>query len=78
MVTRSFARLRAQAEKLKEQQPMLWSTAVILALVWALGLLAAHTLGGYIHVLIATAVILVLVRTFQRRHHLEGWKRQSR
>jgi hypothetical protein len=52
---------------------MLWSIAVVLALVWALALLAAYTIGGLIHVLIATAVILVLVRTLQRRRLLQGW-----
>jgi hypothetical protein len=51
---------------------MLWSIAVVLALVWALALLTAYTMGGLIHVLIATAVILVLVRAFQRRRPLQG------
>jgi hypothetical protein len=55
---------------------MLWSIAVILTLVWAIGSLTSHTMGGLVHLLIATAVILVLVRTFQRRHPMQGWDRK--
>lgn len=77
-MTIRFVQLGRPTEKFKKGHTMLWSIAVILALVWALGLLAAHTMGGFIHVLIATAVILVLLRTFRRRHPLEAWERQSR
>jgi uncharacterized membrane protein YeaQ/YmgE (transglycosylase-associated protein family) len=41
---------------------MLWSIAIIFALLWALGLATSHTFGGFIHALVAAAVVLVLVR----------------
>jgi multisubunit Na+/H+ antiporter MnhE subunit len=41
---------------------MLWSIAIILVLLWALGLVTSYTLGGFIHVLIVAAVVLLLVR----------------
>ncbi|MFH1807498.1 MAG: lmo0937 family membrane protein [Pseudomonadota bacterium] len=41
---------------------MLWSIAIILLLLWVIGMVTAYTLGGYIHVLIAAAVALLLVR----------------
>ena len=41
---------------------MLWSIAVILALLWVLGLATSHTLGGFIHALIAAVVVLILIK----------------
>ena len=46
---------------------MLWTIAVILLILWALGLVTSYTLGGFIHILIVAAVILVLVRLIQGR-----------
>lgn len=43
---------------------MMYTIAVILIVLWLLGLLTSYTLGGWIHVLLAVAVILVLVRLF--------------
>lgn len=57
---------------------MLWSIAVILTLVWALGSLTSHTMGGFVHLLIATAVILVLVRAFQPHSPMHAWRRQPK
>ena len=45
----------------------MWTLAVILAVLWALGLVTSYTLGGFIHVLLAVAVIVVLVRVIQGR-----------
>ncbi|HSL98746.1 MAG TPA: lmo0937 family membrane protein, partial [Candidatus Limnocylindria bacterium] len=39
---------------------MLWTIAVILFVLWALGLVSAYTLGGYIHVLLVIALVVVL------------------
>lgn len=39
--------------------------AVILVILWALGLLTAYTLGGLIHILLVVAIIVVLVRVIQ-------------
>jgi hypothetical protein len=46
---------------------MLWTIAIILLVLWALGLVTSYTLGGYIHILIVAAVILVLIRVIQGR-----------
>lgn len=46
---------------------MIWTIAVICFLLWALGLFTAYSLGGFIHVLLVLAVILVLVRVIQGR-----------
>jgi low affinity Fe/Cu permease len=46
---------------------MLWTIAVICLFLWALGLLTAYSLGGFIHILLVLAVILVLVRFIQGR-----------
>jgi hypothetical protein len=49
---------------------MLWTLAVVLIVLWALGLVTSYTMGGFIHVLIVVAVVLVLVRVIQGRRML--------
>jgi hypothetical protein len=46
---------------------MLWTIAVILFVLWALGLVSAYTLGGYIHVLLVIALVVVLFNLLQGR-----------
>ncbi len=46
---------------------MLWTIAVILVILWALGLLTGYTLGGLVHVLIVIAIIAVLFRIISGR-----------
>ena len=46
---------------------MLWTVAAVLVLLWALGVMTAATMGGFIHVLLVAAVALVLVRVVQKR-----------
>lgn len=46
---------------------MLWTIAVILGVLWALGLVSAFTMGGFIHVLLVVAIIVVLVQLVQGR-----------
>ncbi|HET6148534.1 MAG TPA: lmo0937 family membrane protein [Polyangia bacterium] len=46
---------------------MLWTIAVILLVLWALGLVTATTMGGFIHVLLVLAIVVVLVRVIQGR-----------
>jgi hypothetical protein len=46
---------------------MLWTIAVLLLVLWALGLVSSYTLGGFIHILIVAAVVLVIVRLIQGR-----------
>jgi len=46
---------------------MLWTIAVILLVLWALGLVTSYTMGGFIHLLVVAAVVVVLVRVIQGR-----------
>jgi len=49
---------------------MLWTIAVILIILWLLGLVSSYTMGGFIHLLLVIAVIVVLVRIIQGRRVL--------
>jgi hypothetical protein len=44
---------------------MLWTIAVILIILWVLGLVSSYTIGGLIHVLLVIAIIVVLLRVIQ-------------
>ena len=46
---------------------MLWTIAVILVILWLLGLVSSYTMGGFIHILLVIAIIVVLVRVIQGR-----------
>lgn len=46
---------------------MLWTIALILAVLWLLGLVSSYTVGGFIHILLVLAVIVVLIRLIQGR-----------
>lgn len=44
---------------------MLWTITVILLVLWALGLVSSYTLGGYIHILLLVAVVVLAIRLLQ-------------
>jgi hypothetical protein len=46
---------------------MLWTLAVILAVLWALGLVSSYTLGGFIHILLILAVVAVVIALIRGR-----------
>jgi hypothetical protein len=46
---------------------MLWTIAVILLVLWALGFVSAYTMGGFIHVLLVLAVVVVIIQVIQGR-----------
>lgn len=46
---------------------MLWTIAIVLLVLWALGLVSAHTIGGFIHFLLVAAIIMILIDVIQRR-----------
>ena len=46
---------------------MLWTIAMILVVLWALGLISSYTMGGFIHILLVIAIVVVLVRIIQGR-----------
>jgi hypothetical protein len=46
---------------------MLWTIFVILLILWLLGLVSGYTLGGFIHILLVIAVVVVIIRLIQGR-----------
>jgi len=46
---------------------MLWTIAVVLIVLWLLGLLTSYTIGGFIHALLVVAIVLVLLRVIRGR-----------
>jgi len=46
---------------------MLWTIAVILAVMWLLGMVSSYTLGGFLHILLVLAVAVVLINVIQGR-----------
>ena len=46
---------------------MLWTLADILVVLWALGMVTSYTMGGFVHILLVVAVVVVLVRVIQGR-----------
>ncbi len=46
---------------------MLWTIAVLLFVLWGLGLVTSYTIGGYIHILLVVAVVVVIIRVVQGR-----------
>jgi hypothetical protein len=46
---------------------MLWTIAVILLVLWALGMVSSYTIGGFIHILLVVAIIMVLVSLISGR-----------
>lgn len=46
---------------------MLWTLAVIMLVLWLLGLVTANTFGGAVHVLLVIALVVIVVRALQGR-----------
>ena len=46
---------------------MLWTIAVVLFILWMLGLLSSYTMGGFVHALLVIAVVIVLLRIISGR-----------
>jgi hypothetical protein len=46
---------------------MLWTIFIILLIMWLLGMVTSYTLGGFIHVLLVIAIVVVLIRVIQGR-----------
>jgi len=46
---------------------MLWTIFVVLMILWLLGLVSGYTIGGFIHVLLVIAIVVVLIRIIQGR-----------
>lgn len=46
---------------------MLYTIAVVLVVLWLLGLVSSYTMGGFIHILLVIAIVVVLLRVIQSR-----------
>jgi hypothetical protein len=49
---------------------MLWTIFVILLILWLLGIVSSYTLGGFIHLLLIVALVVLLIRVIQGRQPL--------
>jgi hypothetical protein len=49
---------------------MLWTLFVILLILWLLGLVSGYTIGGFVHILLVIAIVVVLIRIIQGRRPL--------
>jgi hypothetical protein len=49
---------------------MLWTIAVVLIVLWLLGIVTSNTMGGFVHILLVIAVVVVLVSVIQGRRVL--------
>jgi fatty acid desaturase len=45
----------------QKEDAMLWTIAVILIVLWALGLVSSYTIGGFIHILLVLAIVVLLI-----------------
>jgi hypothetical protein len=49
---------------------MMWTIAVVLIILWLLGFVSSYTMGGFIHILLVIAIVVVLIRIIQGRKPL--------
>jgi hypothetical protein len=56
--------------QLKRRNGVLETIAVVLILLWILGMVSSYTLGGFIHVLLVVAIVVILIRVIQGRKPL--------
>ncbi|HXN21946.1 MAG TPA: lmo0937 family membrane protein [Candidatus Dormibacteraeota bacterium] len=49
---------------------MLWTVIVVLIVLWALGLVTSYTLGGFIHLLLVVAIVVILIQVIQGRRRI--------
>lgn len=46
---------------------MLWTIAVVLIVLWLLGLVTSYTLGGFVHALLVIAIVVIMIQVIQGR-----------
>jgi hypothetical protein len=51
----------------RKETPMLWTIFVILLVLWLFGMVSSYTIGGFIHILLVIAVVVLLIRLIQGR-----------
>ncbi len=68
---RSDTAARETNEKLNlKEKNMLWTIFVILLILWLLGLVSSYTMGGFIHILLVIAVVILIINLIQGRRSL--------
>jgi hypothetical protein len=55
------------SDLLQKEKKMLETIAIILVVLWLLGFVTSYTMGGFIHILLVVAVVVVLIRIIQGR-----------
>jgi len=58
---------RISPARRKDDGEMLWTIFVILLVLWLLGMVSSYTLGGFIHILLVLALVVLLIRVIQGR-----------
>jgi hypothetical protein len=61
------APITGRSERRRKETSMLWTIFVILLVLWLLGMVTSYTLGGFIHILLVIAVVVILIRIIQGR-----------
>ena len=61
-VLRNLIRLNGHTSPREVPMDILWTVAVVLLVLWVLGVVSSYTVGGYIHVLLVIAIVVVLIR----------------
>ena len=67
-MTKSFVLVCGKTVRLKltnKELNMLWTIFVILLVLWLMGLISGYTIGGFVHILLVIAVVVVLIRVIQ-------------
>lgn len=71
---KNFKRTSGSAHEARETNPkekhMLWTIFVILLILWLLGLVSSYTLGGFIHLLLVIAVVILIINLVSGRKSL--------
>jgi len=55
------------AGQTQEKKPMLWTITIILFVLWLVGMVSSHTMGGWIHILLVLAVIVLIFNLLSGR-----------
>jgi hypothetical protein len=50
-----------------KEKPMLWTIFVILLVLWLLGMVSSYTIGGFIHILLVMAIVVLLINVISGR-----------
>jgi uncharacterized membrane protein len=68
---KQYSQLYKQKERILV---MLFTIAIILIVLWLLGVVTSYTMGGFIHVLLVIAIVVVLLRIIRGRNIVDGTK----